>query len=99
MQNDNLNSLLFKLNLCIIPMEVFEYTVCKYRTNVKCNFDTHLTENHKNNVLVLKCQYCDKIFSHKQSLHRHENHICKHNVNSKEIHKLQLKKTAIRNIF
>lgn len=73
-------------------MEIFECKVCKYRTNVKCNFDKHFTtEKHKKNATVLKCTYCEKIFSHKQSLQRHENHRCKHNENSKELIKLQLK--------
>lgn len=74
-------------------MEVFECTVCKYRTNVKCNFDKHLTENHKKNKTVLKCKYCDKNFLYKSSLQRHENHRCKHNENSKELIKLQLKQS------
>ncbi len=71
-------------------MEVFECTVCKYRTNVKCNFDKHLTtEKHQRNIrnlpvipepiesTGLNCKHCDKFFSHKQSLQRHENHRCK----------------------
>lgn len=83
-------------------MEVFECTVCKYRTNVKCNFDKHfITEKHKKNVpkvsvipapiesTVLKCKHCDKIFSHKPSLQRHENHRCKHNKTSQELIQLQ----------
>jgi len=80
-------------------MEIFECKVCKYRNNVKCNFDKHLTtEKHKRNIrnvpvipvpIVLKCKYCDKIFSHKQSLNRHENHRCKHNKTSQELIQLQ----------
>lgn len=34
-------------------MEVFECKVCKYGTNVRCNFDKHLiTEKHKKNNLI-----------------------------------------------
>lgn len=37
----------------------------------------------------LKCKHCDKIFSHKPSLQRHENHRCKHNKTSQELIQLQ----------
>jgi signal recognition particle GTPase len=77
-------------------MEVFECTDCNYASNVKCNFDKHLTtEKHQRNIrnlpvipvipvipepiesTGLNCKHCDKFFSHKQSLQRHENHRCK----------------------
>jgi uncharacterized C2H2 Zn-finger protein len=89
-------------------MEVFECKVCKYRTHVKCNFDKHFTtEKHKRNMqnvpvipepAVLKCKHCDKIFSHKQSLHRHENHRCKHNKTSQELTKLQAEVTDLQKL-
>ena len=82
-------------------MEIFECKVCKYRNNVKCNFDKHLTtEKHKRNIrhvpvipapesTGLKCKHCDKFFSHRQSLQRHENHRCKHKTPSQELNQLQ----------
>ena len=92
-------------------MEVFECTVCKYRTNVKCNFDKHFTtEKHKRNIRnmpvipvpieskILKCKHCDKIFSHKQSLNRHENHRCKHNKTSQELIQLQTEVTELQKL-
>jgi hypothetical protein len=79
-------SLLFKFNLCIIPMP-FECKECGFFTILKANYERHLsTEKHKINIRKvpvvpepiestgLKCKHCDKIFSHKQSLNRHENH-------------------------
>ena len=86
-------------------MEIFECKVCKYR-NVKCNFDKHLTEKHKRNIrnvpvilvpIGLKCKYCDKIFSHKQSMNRHENHRCKHNT-SQELIQLQTEVTELQKL-
>ena len=92
-------------------MEIFECKVCKYRNNVKCNFDKHLTtEKHKRNIRnvpvilvpieskILKCKYCDKIFSHKQSMNRHENHRCKHNKTSQELIKLQTEVTELQKL-
>jgi len=89
-------------------MEVFECTSCKYRTNVKCNFDKHFTtEKHKRNIpkvpvipepIVLKCKHCDKIFSHKPSLQRHENHRCKHNKTSQELIQLQAEVTELKKL-
>ena len=89
-------------------MEVFECTVCKYRTNVKCNFDKHLiTEKHKKNIrnvpvipapIGLKCKHCDKFFSHKPSLQRHENHRCKHNKTSQELIQLQTEVTELQKL-
>ena len=92
-------------------MEIFECTVCKYRTNVKCNFDKHFTtEKHKRNIRnmpvipvpieskILKCKYCDKIFSHKQSMNRHENHRCKHNKTSQELIQLQTEVTELQKL-
>ena len=87
-------------------MEIFECKVCKYR-NVKCNFDKHLTEKHKRNIrnvpvilvpIGLKCKYCDKIFSHKQSLNRHENHRCKHNKTSQDLIQLQAEVTELQKL-
>ena len=89
----------------------FECTVCKYRNNVKCNFDKHFTiEKHKRNIRnvpvipvpiesnILKCKYCDKIFSHKQSMNRHENHRCKHNKTSQELIQLQTEVTELQKL-
>ena len=88
-------------------MEVFECTVCKYSTNVKCNFDKHLTtEKHKRNIrnvpvipvpIGLKCKYCDKFFSHRQSLQRHENHRCKHKT-SQELIQLKSEVTELQKL-
>lgn len=71
-------------------MEVFECTGCKYRTNVKCNYIRHQSsEKHKKSeekknakkedqpTQELRCRYCTQLFTCKQSLQRHENHICK----------------------
>ena len=100
MQNDdkNIDSLLFKFNLCIIPMP-FECKECGFCTILKGNYERHLsTEKHKKNIrkvpvipepIGFKCKHCDTIFSHKQSLNRHENHRCKHKTPSQELIQLQ----------
>lgn len=80
----------------------FECKECGFCTILKANYERHLsTEKHKINIRKvpvipapiestgLKCKHCDKIFSHKQSLHRHENHRCKHNKTSEELIQLQ----------
>lgn len=101
MQNDNkiLISLLFKFNLYIIPMP-FECKECGFCTSLKANYERHLsTEKHKRNIrnvpvipepesTGLKCKHCDKIFSHKPSLQRHQNHRCKHKTPSQELNQL-----------
>ena len=80
----------------------FECKECGFCTILKPNYERHLsTEKHKRNIKKvpvipepiestgLKCKHCDKLFSHKPSLQRHENHRCKHNKTSQELIQLQ----------
>lgn len=78
----------------------FECKECGFCTILKANYERHLsTEKHKKNVpkvqvipepesTGLKCKHCDKFFSHKQSLNRHQNHRCKHKTPSQELNQL-----------
>jgi uncharacterized Zn-finger protein len=80
----------------------FECKECGFCTILKANYERHLsTEKHKINIRKVpvlpepiestgfKCKYCDKIFSYRQSLQRHENHRCKHKTPSQELIQLQ----------
>jgi len=80
----------------------FECKECGFCTILKPNYERHLsTEKHKINIRKIpvipepiestgfKCKHCNKIFSHKQSLNRHENHRYKHKTPSQELNQLQ----------
>lgn len=73
-------------------MTIFECKGCNFVTLLRPNYNRHLdTEKHKKNIPAtkvaekepkkecydIKCEYCNKIFSHTPSMYRHVKYRCK----------------------
>lgn len=89
-------------------MDNYTCKTCNYNTNIKCNYNKHLkTKNHRklSGEIIIKetkthyCEYCDKIYSSRQSLYLHKKKTCKKKKTDEEVIKLKKENEKLKQLI